>query len=69
MKAKHAELVPEKVSEEEFWLQFFQSQLFHYDTLPRNNSKKSFFTDVLMKEQKCKKIGKRAMDLDKSCSV
>ena len=48
------ELVPEKMAEEEFWLQFFQSQLFHRDSLPGSNSKKNFFTDVLMKEQKCK---------------
>ena len=48
------ELVPEKMAEEEFWLQFFQSQLFHRDSLPGTNSKKSFFTDVLVKEQKCK---------------
>ena len=47
------ELVPEKMAEEEFWLQFFQSQLFHRDSLPGTNSKKNFFTDVLMKEQKC----------------
>jgi hypothetical protein len=47
------ELVPEKMPEEEFWLQFFQSQLFHRDSLPGANSKKNFFTDALVKEQKC----------------
>ena len=29
VKAKHAELVPDKMKEEEFWVQFFQSQRFH----------------------------------------
>ena len=47
------ELVPEKMAEEEFWLQFFQSQLFHRDSLPGANSKKNLFSDVLTKEQKC----------------
>lgn len=53
VKAKHMELVPEKMPEEEFWLQFFQSQLFHRDSLPGTNSKKNLFTDALVKEQKC----------------
>ena len=54
VKAKHAELVPAKMSEGEFWLQFFQSQLFHNDSIPASNSKKNLFTNVLAKEQKCK---------------
>lgn len=50
VKAKHAELVPDKVvyyfqrnyfiflfqlSEEQFWVQFFQSQKFHRNRLPQ----------------------------------
>ena len=29
VKAKHAELVPDQMREEDFWVQFFQSQRFH----------------------------------------
>ena len=54
VKAKHVELVPAKMSEEEFWLQFFQSQLFHRDSLPGKTSKKNFLSDILTTEQRCK---------------
>ena len=56
VKSKHMELVPAKMSEEEFWLQFFQSQLFHRDSLPKTNSRKNILSDILTKEQRCKYI-------------
>ncbi len=45
VKKKHAEMVPQKLKEEEFWTQFFQSQFFHHE------SKSQQFVDCLSGEQ------------------
>ena len=45
VKKKHAEMVPQKLKEEEFWTQFFQSQFFHHE------SKSQHFVDCLSKDQ------------------
>ena len=36
VKARHRQLVPDKMKEEDFWIQFFQSQRFHRDLGPKN---------------------------------
>ena len=36
VRARHSQLVPDKMREEEFWKQFFQSQRFHRDLGPKN---------------------------------
>ena len=41
VRKKHAEMVPQKLKEEQFWTQFFQSQYFHQD------SKNEQFVDCL----------------------
>lgn len=32
VKKKHAEMVPHQMKDEQFWTQFFQSQLFHHES-------------------------------------
>jgi transcription initiation factor TFIIH subunit 1 len=36
VKVRHRQLVPDKMKEEDFWIQFFQSQRFHRDLGPKN---------------------------------
>ena len=36
VKARHRQMVPDRMKEEDFWIQFFQSQRFHRDLGPKN---------------------------------
>jgi transcription initiation factor TFIIH subunit 1 len=49
VKMKHSQLVPDKLSEEQFWVQFFQSHKFHRNRLPHQSSasSSSLFQDCL----------------------
>ena len=47
VKLKHSQLVPDKMKEEEFWVQFFQSQRFH-----RDSGAKSLLSSCLAEEEK-----------------
>ncbi|XP_011403343.1 PREDICTED: general transcription factor IIH subunit 1-like isoform X2 [Amphimedon queenslandica] len=38
VKEKHSQLVPDKLTEEQFWVQFFQSHKFHRNRLPQSSS-------------------------------
>ena len=49
VKAKHADLVPDKMREEEFWIQFFQSQRFHRDVGAKS---KNLLTSCLAEEER-----------------
>ena len=53
VRAKHVLLVPDQMSEEEFWKQFFQSQFFHKEA---GTSGRSFFSDCLTQEQQSTKL-------------
>jgi len=63
VRAKHAELVPEKMPEKEFWGKFFQSQLFHRET---GSGPKSLFSDVLVKEHKGERSCEKPCDFTSS---
>ena len=49
VKERHAELVPATLSEGDFWVQFFQSQLFHRDS---TSSSEDLFMESLSREHK-----------------
>lgn len=49
VKAKHAEQVPERMSESEFWMQFFQSQSFHNDSSSSSTLFKDCFSSQLQR--------------------
>ena len=50
VKTKHAQLVPDKMREEDFWVQFFQSQRFHRDI--GGTSSKNLLSSCLAEEEK-----------------
>ena len=49
VKARHAKLVPDKMREEDFWVQFFQSQRFHRDI---GTKSKNILSSCLAEEEK-----------------
>ena len=49
VKMRHAQLVPDQIKEEDFWIQFFQSHRFHHDTGSRS---KSLLASCLSGEEK-----------------
>lgn len=52
VRLKHTELVPDKMTEEAFWTQFFQSQFFHRDS----PSGRNLFSECLTQEQKSERM-------------
>ena len=53
VKMKHAQLVPDKMREEDFWVQFFQSQRFHRDV---STASKNLLSSCLADEEKSKTL-------------
>ena len=49
VKKKHAEYVPDKLSEAEFWTKFFQSHYFHRDRI--NLTSKDLFADCAKSDE------------------
>ena len=50
VRQKHAENVPDKLSESEFWTRFFQSHYFHRDRI--TFSSKDLFADCVHADEK-----------------
>ncbi|XP_065647449.1 general transcription factor IIH subunit 1 isoform X1 [Hydra vulgaris] len=52
VKKKYVASVPDEMSEKEFWTEFFQSQHFHRDRIPKNNqSNKDTFGELAKKDE------------------